>query len=89
MNPDNGPILKKVSIKNAENIDWERMVQSPEHIYIGDFGNNTGNREDLVILKIKKSELLAFEEVSAEKIFFSYPIRNNFNPNPKPACCFL
>jgi hypothetical protein len=80
LDPNNGSILKKVSITNAENIDWESMAQSPEHIYIGDFGNNAGNREDLVILKIKKSELGAYDEVSAEKIFFSYPDQNNFSP---------
>ncbi|MFD2200707.1 hypothetical protein [Shivajiella indica] len=76
----NGSILKKVRISNAENIDWESMAQSTDHIYIGDFGNNDGNRKDLAILKVKKSDLLALEEVIAEKIFFSYPEQTNFDP---------
>lgn len=80
LDTNNGSILKKVKIANAENIDWESMAQSNDYLFIGDFGNNAGNRVDLVILRIKKSDLLAFEEVNAEKIFFSYPDQNNLNP---------
>jgi hypothetical protein len=80
LDTNNGSILKKVKIANAENIDWESMTQSNDYLFIGDFGNNAGNRVDLVILKLKKSDLLAFEEVNAEKIFFSYPDQNNLNP---------
>jgi hypothetical protein len=80
LDSDNGSILKKVKIANAENIDWESMAQSNDYLYIGDFGNNAGDRLDLVILKVKKSDLLAFEEVNAEKIFFSYPEQTNLNP---------
>jgi hypothetical protein len=80
MDPTNGSILKKVKVSNTENIDWESMAQSQEYLYIGDFGNNAGTRNDLVILKVKKSELLASSEVSAEKIMFSYPDQVNFNP---------
>lgn len=80
LDTDNGSILKKVIVSNAENIDWESMAQNNEYLFIGDFGNNAGNRVDLVILKIKKSDLTALDEVNAEKIFFSYADQANLNP---------
>jgi len=73
-----GKASKRVRVTNAENIDWESLAQSETHLYIGDFGNNEGNRTDLVVLKVLKSDLLTKTEVAAEKIFFSYPQQTNF-----------
>jgi len=73
-----GKASRRVRVSNAENIDWESLAQSDTHLYIGDFGNNEGNRTDLVVLKILKSDLLTKNEVTAEKIYFSYPGQDNF-----------
>jgi len=73
-----GKAARRIRVSNAENIDWESLAQSPTHLFIGDFGNNEGNRTDLVVLKIRKEDLLTKNEVTAEKIFFSYPDQENF-----------
>jgi hypothetical protein len=74
-------IVRKVTITNAENIDWEDMTQDDTHIYIGDFGNYNGTREDLAIYKISKQEYDQSEIVTAEKIGFSYEDQNEFIDN--------
>lgn len=63
-------IEKQVVLPNTKNIDWETLAQDSLHIYIGDFGNNFGNRTDLCIYKIEKSTL--FDVPKIEKIQFSY-----------------
>ncbi len=40
------------------NIDWEAISTDSTYLYIGDFGNNKGNRKDLCIYKIRLSELM-------------------------------
>ena len=50
---DTGNILREVEIVNARNTDWEALTFDDEHIYIGDIGNNLGNRTDLKIYKVK------------------------------------
>ncbi len=72
-------ITRTVTILNAENIDWEAITQDDTHIYIGDFGNNVGIREDLAIYKIAKQEYAQADEVSAEKINFSYEDQIDFS----------
>lgn len=49
-----GEIKKEVEIANAKNIDWEDLTGDQDYIYIGDFGNNFGNRKDLRVLRLKK-----------------------------------
>jgi hypothetical protein len=48
-----GKLLRTVKIKNAANVDWEEMTLDTEgSLYIGDFGNNSENRRNLLIYKI-------------------------------------
>ena len=47
-------VLQKFIIASAKNVDWEDITQDSHYIYIGDFGNNYGDREDMVIYKIAK-----------------------------------
>lgn len=77
-----GTVVRTVVVKNAVNTDWESMCQDDSHIYIGDFGNNAGNRKNLSILKIAKSELLitGFDTVKPEYIHFVYPDQASFIP---------
>ena len=51
IDPLNGEILQTVTITNAYNIDWEELTCSETDLYIGDFGNNFGNRKNLCKLK--------------------------------------
>lgn len=74
-----GDIVQEVWIKNATNKDWEAISQDEEFLYIGDFGNNGGNRTDLKIYKINKSELVDADSVVAELIHFHYPEQEDFS----------
>lgn len=70
-----GAVQQRVRLENATNVDWEEITADSLYIYVGDFGNNAGKRHDLVIYKIKKSDIADSGDVSvsAEKIYFSYP----------------
>ena len=68
----NGQITRKVVIENAINTDWEDICYDDEYIYIGDFGNNYGNRTDLKVYKIARSEYFNYDTVTATVIEFSY-----------------
>ena len=70
-----GSILQEVTLSDASNVDWEALAQDDEHIYVGDFGNNSGSRDDLGIYKVKKSDIpdSGNGSVSSEFISFTYP----------------
>lgn len=76
-----GAVLRTVVVRNAVNTDWESITQDDSSIYIGDFGNNAGNRTDLHILKIPKTDLLNLtnDSIKAGYIYFSYPDQTEFN----------
>lgn len=69
---------KKILIENAENQDWEEIAHDENFIYVGDFGNNGGHRQNLVIYKIVKSELEKDTISQFERIEFKYPDQDNF-----------
>jgi len=75
-----GHIVKTVNIKNARNRDWEDITYDDNYVYIGDFGNNRGNRKDLRIYKIKsiKAKIIHFS-YSDQKDFKSKPHNNNYD----------
>lgn len=79
----NFTVIRSVYIKNALNIDWEELTQSDNHIFIGDFGNNSGTRTDLRILKFEKSLLLNnnIDSIEVNEISFGYPDQINFDAN--------
>jgi hypothetical protein len=80
-----GNIKQTVFIDNYLNIDWEEITSDKEHIYIGDFGNNYGIRNDLKILTIDKKNITdaAIVHVQANVIRFSYSDQQKFIKNNK------
>lgn len=71
-----GQIVQEVTIMNTQNSDWEDLAQDDSRIFIGDFGNNDGNRTDLKIVIINKADLPADQpkvSVNAQFIRFMYP----------------
>ena len=84
INAINGSVIRTVTIKNAVNTDWESIAQSDTHLFIGDFGNNSGTRKNLRILKVSKNDLAntADETVTAEIIDFTYSDQTTFNSTP-------
>ena len=78
-----GQVIRKVSIMNASNRDWEDIDMDDRFIYIGDFGNNNGTRKDLKIYKISQSDYLdADNQAQAEIIEFSYEDQSDFDSSP-------
>jgi hypothetical protein len=70
-----GTVKQRITVKGVANVDWEELADDSLYIYVGDFGNNSGHRNDLVIYKIKKSDIPqeGDDSVATEKIFFTYP----------------
>jgi len=76
-----GQVLQQVSISNFANTDWEDLAASAQYVYIGDFGNNNGDRRDLRILRVAKTDLGASATTAtAQAITFSYPDQTDFTP---------
>ena len=71
-----GLILRTVHIQNAVNSDWEDLAQDATSLYIGDIGNNRGNRTDLKIYKIAKADYLASDTVWPRSSISAMPIRS-------------
>jgi len=71
IDPVSGSVLRTIIVNGADNVDWEDVASDDTHIYIGDFGNNLGDRSDLKIYKILISDLI-LNVVNAEIISFSY-----------------
>lgn len=77
-----GNVTRTVDIANATAVDWEDITQDDDYIYIGDIGNNNGNRTDLKIYKVDKTDYLNSSTVNAEVIAFSYENQTDFTTNP-------
>lgn len=80
---ETGTVIQKVILLNAVNRDWEDISEDEGYIYVGDFGNNNGNRKDLKIYKVAKSGITSKKkvEVKAEIIEFSYTDQETFEEN--------
>jgi hypothetical protein len=81
LHPETGNIIQTVRLVNAKNVDWEDIAQDQAHFYIGDFGNNLGNRKDQVIYKIKKKDIPPSGdiELKAGKIEFDFEGRQDYS----------
>ena len=79
-----GRVVQRVRIRNFPNVDWEELAADAKYFYIGDFGNNAGNRRDLRVLRVAKAALGAADtcSVRAEAIAFNYPDQTEFSPPP-------
>lgn len=68
-----GDVIKDIDISNASNIDWEDLTSDSEgNLYIGDFGNNSKNRDDFTIYKVANANSDA-TNITAERINFTLP----------------
>ncbi|MFN0189828.1 MAG: PKD domain-containing protein [Bacteroidia bacterium] len=76
-------IFQTVDVSNASNVDWEDMASNNDYLFVGDFGNNNGNRQDLKIYRINKSALTpTTTSVTASIINFSFSDQTSFVSNP-------
>ena len=72
-----GKKLSKILIKGAQNKDWESLALDDKYIYIGDIGNNKGNRRDLKIY------LTDLEFKLVDSINFNYKNQSKFKKKKK------
>lgn len=77
----NGIIDQRITLLNVQNNDWEDIASDNQYLYIGDFGNNYGNRTNLMIYRIPLSEIPADGDVSLspEIIHFSFSDQTDFS----------
>lgn len=74
INKKNGTIINRIAT-NLKNTDWEAITSDSIHIYIGDFGNNLGNRKDLKVFQIPSDSI-----TNAKEIPYYYPEQKEFVP---------
>lgn len=81
-----GEIIRTLKT-NLINTDWEALANDGENFYIGDFGNNTGTRKDLMIYKVPYERLDESNVIKipgseraldGTKILFYYPEQTEF-----------
>lgn len=79
----NAQITQTVHITNFSNTDWEDICADSNYIYVGDFGNNDGNRTNLKIVKIDKSAIgtSSVAYVTATSVNFSYADQTSYATN--------
>ena len=65
-----GAMVKTEIVPGAKNVDWESLTMVGETIYIGDFGNNLGNRKDLTVY--------TFGEENKPSLEFEYELQDSF-----------
>jgi len=81
---EKGELIKKITISNVENNDWEDLTSDDKgNIYIGDFGNNDNDRQNLAIYKINASDLNKDEAKAESIVQFYYPEQTEFPPKKK------
>ena len=81
---EKGELMKEITITNAQNNDWEDLTSDDEgNIYIGDFGNNDNDRQNLGIYKINAADLDKNEAQAQFIVQFYYPEQTEFPPKKK------
>ena len=77
----NFEIVQRITIANASNKDWEDVCTDGEMVFVGDMGNNKGNRKDLTIYTFPLSAIPAEGDatINADAILFSFGDQTDFN----------
>lgn len=86
-------ILQKIELKNAKNRDWEDIAADTANLYVGDFGNNSNNRQNLGIYivplsSIGNSNSETVQEFEWSFLPFSYVDQTNFQSMPEDSSVF-
>jgi hypothetical protein len=74
-----GSVRHSLRLTKVSNTDWEAICSDGQYVYIGDFGNNMGNRTDLRIYRINADSVnTATDSILADTIGFHYPNQTQF-----------
>lgn len=85
LNTQNGNIEQTIDVVNIQNTDWEDLARNDEFLFIGDMGNNEGERKNLAIhlLAIKDINKTTSSVKSTGSINFYYPEQHEFDISKK------
>jgi hypothetical protein len=85
VNPENGTLIQSIAISNIQNNDWEDVAKNEEFLFIGDVGNNEGERKNLTIHLVPLKTLNKNNTVtqSVGSINFFYPDQKEFDVSKK------
>ncbi|MDO5510764.1 MAG: hypothetical protein Q4F57_08710 [Weeksellaceae bacterium] len=74
-------IHQTIKLANATNIDWEEMAVSDTFYFVGDTGNNLGNRRDLKVYYFPKDAIGTQRNVSVQvdTLQYFYPEQEDFS----------
>ena len=75
-------IAETLCISGISSYDVEEVSQDSLYLYFGDFGNNSGVRQDLHILRISKASMLD-QTFAVDTIWFSYEDQTDFTSHPQ------
>ncbi|SIT04049.1 hypothetical protein [Chryseobacterium gambrini] len=76
-----GNLTSDVLVENAENHDWEDITKDAAgNIYIGDFGNNDNDRQNLSILKVDLKDASQKSTKVTQTTTFHYEGQTEFPP---------
>lgn len=76
-----GNLVADVLVENAENNDWEDITKDSQgNIYIGNFGNNDNNRQNLSILKLNLKDASQKTVKAVQTTNFHYEGQTEFPP---------
>lgn len=77
----NGDELMDRSMGDVSDKDWEEISKDDKgRIYIGDFGNNNNDREDLMILRVSSDISDKSKPIKLDSISFQYEDQTLFPP---------
>lgn len=82
IDPSTGEITNTFVVAGANNRDWEDLADNDEYLFIGDIGNNHGDRKDLKVYIVEKNRFDFSRNYSTVipkgVINYFYPEQNNF-----------
>lgn len=82
-----GALVAEITVADVENVDWEAIALDDQgNLWIGDIGNNTSSRKDLVVYRIAEPDPHAgLESVGVDhRVRFSYPDQEDFSDDRGP-----
>jgi hypothetical protein len=93
IDPETGIEWKKIGLKDAKNRDWEDICADATNLYIGDFGNNNNDRENLGIYKAPFSAIgngsnQTINDSEYSFLPFAYPDQTDFSTQPEDSTVF-
>lgn len=77
-----GKLKSSCAILKAANVDWEDLAADTDYLYIGDFGNNSGTRSLMAVLRVPLTCLFSKPACNAEFIYFECEDQKEFHWRP-------